>query len=83
MLTRLIEMAIMLATHVTAVLIFVILTRSFSHATHYFSVSVRTILSETKSQFSLFHFQMDVDNDLIGDPCDTNKDRYGQFAGPL
>lgn len=24
---------------------------------------------------------MDVDNDLIGDPCDTNKDRYGQIPG--
>lgn len=23
-----------------------------------------------------FISQMDVDNDLIGDPCDTNKDRY-------
>lgn len=36
---------------------------------------------QTNSQSPLFHFQMDVDNDLIGDPCDTNKDRYGQFTG--
>jgi len=27
--------------------------------------------------------QMDADNDLIGDPCDTNKDRYCVSIGHI
>lgn len=28
----------------------------------------------------LCSLQSDVDNDLVGDSCDTNQDRYGQMA---
>lgn len=37
----------------------------------------RTLFSFLIDNNNKFHLsQMDVDNDLIGDPCDTNKDRY-------